>query len=219
MGSLARKVCQDPQANPLAIVRVLDDDTKKAWHEWLPEQCQDELDLAEGSQQLNKVLACQVAATNPDVFEDWDLFHHVGTAFNHHIPNFQWLDKPSHLEVAWACGVLLGINSAHSYGPGVLRYIFAVCVDEGLVYFPWTGGEGLLLAEEAPKLHLQGMLPDDKGLGKKMRELWLHGGLRDVEPDPSAVTDDDPLHVQILLLASANAYIRAQKSAAPEDYA
>lgn len=214
--SLARKVCRTPEANPLAIADVLDVATQRAWRAWEPETLRDLCGLTESDvQQLDKVMATQVALTNADVFEDWKLFHHVAVAFNHRRANFEWLDAISYLEAAWACTALRALNQRNVFAAGIDRYLTAICFEMGVLYFPWTGGEGLVVAD----------LPWSRGLiepwagamGRELQEIWGRGVLTELAP--SSVDDNIPLHVQMAKLVNAQAYIRSQKPRAPEAYA
>ena len=162
-------------------------------------------------------MAVQVAMTNPDVFEDWHLFLPVCTAFNHRRANFEWVDQPSYLEVAWACVCLRGLEGQHQFGPGVVRFIGAVCIVEGLVYFPWTGGEGIHLCEGATGEWARGLVdPELCKLGGEVRTRWEAGELQELEP--SDISEDDSLQVQLAKIVAAQAYIRAQKPRDPGDY-
>lgn len=211
-------VCQDNEANPLAVVEVLDQATDREWRDWEPAMLREFVNLAEDDvQQLDKVMACQVAVTNPDVFEDWALFHHVGVAFNHRRCHFEWLDKMSVLEAAWACVALRGLEGNHQFGPGVVRYLGALCIEEGCVYFPWVGGEGLHLCHGALGEWAKGLVdPELCAFGDKIKEAWQKGQLQDLEP--SDIDESDGFQVQLSVIVRGQAYIRSQKPRNPEEY-
>jgi hypothetical protein len=213
---LVRRVCADAEANPIAIAEALDLATDRAWRDWEPETLREYCGLGgDDVQQLDKVMATQVAVTNSDIFDDWKLFNHVSTAFNHRRANFEWLDPASYLEAAWTCSALRALNTRHAFQPGVERYLTAICFEMGLLFFPWTGGDGLVVAD----------LPWSKGLlepwagalGHELQEIWSRGVLSELAP--SEVDDNIPLHVQMAKLVNAQAYIRSQRPRKPEAYA
>jgi hypothetical protein len=211
-----KKLCAEPEANPLAIAKALDTATQYEWRDWEPAMLRSHIGLAaDDSQAMDKVMACQVAKTNADVFADWHLFHHVATAFNHRRAHFEWLEPLSIPELAWACKVLRLLNVSQDFGPGVLRYIGTTCVVEGLIFFPWTGGKGLHLCEEPHVSWTRGLVDADLcSIGSEVRKRWANHELQDLEYE-DAVDDSDPLHVQIQKIVAAQDYIRAQRSADP----
>jgi len=210
-----RKVVHDPEANPLALADGLDQATQREWHGWLPEVVQDYCHLRDSDvQQLDKVLAVQVCLTNPDVFEDWTLFHHTTTAFNHRRVSFEWLDQLSVLELAWATTVIRALAPGLVFGPGIRRYLGAVCLDAGLLVFPWVGGASLSLCTEPWSRGL--VDPDCDTIAKQVQAAWEAGELQELAP--SDVEHMDPLHVQMHDIVAAQAYIRAQKPRDPGSY-
>ena len=212
------RVCRNPEANPLAIREVLDATTAHEWRDWDPAAIRDFVGIKESDVLLtDKILAVQVAVTNQDVFNDWDLFLHVCTAFNHRRANFEWVDQPSTMEAAWACTCLRSLEGGHQFGPGILRFIGAVCLVDGLVYFPWTGGSGLHLCEGDTGRWARGLVdPDLCAVGSKVRELWESGKLQEL--DPSDVDETDQLQAQLGKIVAAQAYIRSQLPRDPGEY-
>ena len=171
--------------SPASLVRFLDEATGKEWRDWLPESI-DQFFGKLSTQQLDYVMACQVAVTNADVFEDWPLFHHCAVAFNGRRCNFGWLDRISYMEAAWACEVLKELAPGHDFGPGVIRYLRAICTHDGLEQFPWIGGGGIILTGGLPAATLEAV-----------KEL-----------KPSEIDEEDPHAVQLLKLICGYEYIR-----------
>jgi hypothetical protein len=204
----AIELCRRQHANPQAVAAALDAVTGKEWRDWNARMLATTLKLGvDDVQQLDKVLACQVAVTNPDVFEDWHLFHHVGVAFNHRRANFNWLDELALHELAWACVCLRALQPQTSFDKEVLKYIAANCTAQGLLFFPWIGGEGLNLLD--PSLGIAGMF--DAALAPmvgRVKLMWSAGNL------PEKTSEDDPFQVQLAHLRDAETYIRAQEKIA-----
>jgi hypothetical protein len=211
----AKNILAETDGNPIALATALDFATQRDWRDWEPETMRDLLDLGEDDvRQLDLVMATQVALTNPDVFEDWTLFHHVCVVFNHRRANFEWLDAQTVLEAAWACCVLRALNARESFGPGILRYLTGVCMEQGLLFFPWTGGEGMSVPDMpwSPK-DMQGALTT---LAHEVRTIWQAGTLAGLEPMETDA--DNPLHAQLAQIIKAQAYLRSQMPRSPEDY-
>jgi hypothetical protein len=202
-----KELCHDESSNPIKLARALDDATGKEWRDWESESIFNLIKFKPDSiQQIDKVLAVQVAVTNPDVFDDWALFHHCNTAFNHRRCNFDWLEQPSYIELAWTCTVLNELNKGHSFGPSVLRYLTAACANDGLIYFPWIGGEGLdICAQPWGKGWID---PELCKLVPEMKSAWNAGIFKELKP--SDVDDKDPRHVQFSKIVNAQEYIRLQ---------
>ena len=205
-----RDICLDPEANPRAVREVLDAATGREWLDWEPETIRDFVGIPAADQQpLDKIMAVQVATTNADVFEEWALFNHVCTAFNHRRCNFNWLDKPALHEVAWACVCLSRLNGGHQLGPGVIRYIIALMLTEGLTYFPWSGGDGIHLCKDPYQGMTKGLVePELCRVGDEVEARWKRGELQDLEPDD--VNPKSPLEVQLQIVVNCQAYVRAQ---------
>lgn len=205
----ALALCLRPTANPIAIASGLDAATDKAWRDWGALMLRDYLKLGEDDvQQLDKVMAVQVALTNPDVFQDWHLFHHVCTAFNHRRANFEWLDEPKVAELAWTCVALRTLVPQGAFDNEVLKYLAANCLSQGVLFFPWIGGEGLEALDpqyDAPSTND----PAAIDLIPRLRTVWKSGELSKMEP--SEINEADPFHVQLLRLVEAETYIRAQE--------
>lgn len=208
-----------PEVNPLALASALDEATAREWHDWEPEMLRDFLQLPEDAvQQLDKVMAIQVGITNPDVFSDWDLFLHVCSAYNHRRASFEWIDQPSYIEAAWTCVCLRNLNGEHQFGPGVIRFLGAVCILDGLVFFPWTGGEGISLCEGVTGEWASGIVdPELCKLSGQIRDLWEAKQLQTLEPGED-IQDDDPLHAQLEKIVAAQAYFRSQRPRFPDQY-
>lgn len=191
--------------NPIAITRAFDSETGKAWREYEPEELAARAGVPTVQSYLyDLVMACQMAATNPDCFDDWHAFHHVATVFNHRRASFEFLDALSYIEAAWACTVLRTLNPRHEFGLGVQRYVSALCMHDGVLFFPWIGGAGLNLCTFYP---LMGML-DSKSteIVDDVMGQWKSGQMEDVAP--SDVTDTNAVHVQLAKLVSGQEYIR-----------
>lgn len=186
--------------NPIELARQLDDSTGKEWREWELETLRDHCETDDDVAMLDLIAAVQVVLTNPDVFEGWSLFHHVVTAFNHRRANFQHFDAPSTLELAWAVTAIKALSQS-DFGVEIRRYIGAMCLNEGLVYFPWID---LNLATE------KWANVDEVELAADVKKHWDSGALKDLEP--SEVDDKDKLHVQLAKIVAAQAYVRANMS-------
>jgi hypothetical protein len=201
-------LCHRQHANPQAVALALDTVTGKEWRDWNVRMLAASLKLEPGDvQQLDKVMACQIAVTNPDVFEDWHLFHHVGVAFNHRRANFNWLDELTLYELAWTCVCLRALQPQTAFDKEVLKYIAANCTTQGLLFFPWIGGEGLNLLD--PGLDISGMF--DAALAptvERVKLMWSAGNL------PEKTSEDDPFQVQLARIVEAETYIRAQEKIA-----
>jgi hypothetical protein len=183
-----------PHANPIKLVSDLNRGTNDEWVDWDPAMLRDALAVSCDTC-MDKIMACQVAATNPDVFHDWDLFYHACTALNHHGANFGWMQPPEVAELAWACYCLRRIQPNEPFGGDVEAFIKTVCTEDGLVFFPWTGGRGLVVQEGKLAQQLQQTWEDGKmPEGKVLSGDWESG-------DPS------PLRTQVTSISGANAYI------------
>ncbi len=200
-----KKLCLEDESNPIVIAGALDDATGKEWRGWDAETLVDFLKLPKDAiKQLDKIMAVQVALTNPDVFEDWHLFVHCNSAFNHRRASFEWLDAPSYLELAWTCTVLNALNRGNSYQPGVLRFVTAICAHDGLVFFPWIGGDGFDLCEQEWS---KGWIdPELCKIVSEVKNHWRTGALEKLQP--SDVSDTNPVHVQVAKIVNAYEYIR-----------
>jgi hypothetical protein len=180
---------------PAELVRFLDEATGKEWRDWDSLTLRDYFDLENNEvRQLDKLMACQVAATNPDVFEDWHLFQACIIAFNDRRVNFNWFDKPSYLELAWGCECLKEITPNVDFGPGVKKFIEAICIDDGVVYFPWAG-----IRVGRINLTLD---------GNTLEQLKVL--------TPSSVNEEDIREVQMLKVVLGHEYVRRAKNVTTE---
>jgi hypothetical protein len=201
----------DPLANPITLGHLMDTATNFEWRQWLPETIKDFCELKdEDVLQLDKLMAIQVALTNPDVFDEWPLFVACNSAFNHRRANFQWLDQPTFLEAAWTCHVLRALRPNAEFSPGVVRFLCALMVEEGLVFFPWTG-TGITLDDSESGQYVRG-LTEVSSLAKEAKKVWDSGVLDEAATEADGVDEEDPLHVQIARLVAAQAYIKAQEN-------
>lgn len=210
-GGPAAAPWKEQDANPIAIAEALDSATHKAWRDWEPETLIQYCGFQRGDVQLlDKVMAVQVACTNADAFTNWHLFHHCCTAFAHRRASFQFLDAVSVLEAAWACIVLRQLGRT-DFGPEVLRYLAVLCLEDGLLFFPWVGGEGLLI----PSCKMLKGLVDEAHteIAEKTKRAWVAGTLQELAP--SAVDDSDPFSAQCSKIVNAQAYIRSQRPRIP----
>lgn len=210
-----KKVCEDPEANPMAVADALDQASHNEWRDWLPETLRTYIGLTEDQVlQLDKVMAVQVALTNPDVFEDWTLFHNVAITFNHRRANFEWVDPLSPLEMAWACACLHRLDqNRHTLHPDLQKYVGMTAMLDGLLIFPWSNP-----AIELPNNPLfQGLVTDDETTVAEVKKL-LAGGLLE-NTKISEVDESHPVEAQAAKLVACQAYIDAQKSDDPGEYA
>jgi len=213
--SLLSAILDDAECNPVALAAQLDTMTSKEWRGWLPESLCDFADATEDDvASRDKLLATQVGVCNSDVFSDWSLFTAVSSAFNHRRSNFQWLDKPTYIEAAWTCFALRQLQPGVEFHSGVTRFLVALMIEDGLCFFPWTGGPGLGLGVNDEGISAG--LTDVGDLASKIRTLWETGELHDVTPGDH--DESDPLHVQLAKIAAAQEYIKAQHAAQPSSY-
>lgn len=204
-----KTMAQDPLANPIDLAHLMDEATSKEWRGWLPETVADFCELTEDDVlQLDKLMAIQVALTNPDVFEEWPLFCAVNSAFNHRRSNFEWLDKPTYLEAAWTCHVLNRLKPSGAFQPGVRRFLAALMVEDGLVYFPWAD---ITLDGKENGSYVRGLC-DCADLAEQTKKVWDSGVLDGAATQAEGVDEEDPLHVQTARLVAAKAYITAQSN-------
>lgn len=200
-----RALCSQENPNPVKIAKAFDVATFKAWREFEPDELKDLAYISSDDQyRIDLVCACQMASTNLDCFDDWHAFHHVATAFNHRRASFEFLDALTYMEAAWACHVLKTLKPNVEFGLGVQRYLMALCMNDGLLFFPWVGGDGLNLCTFYPA---KGLL--DKSLCKVVNEVkdkWKSGILSSLSS--SDVDDSDALHVQMSKIVNAEEYIR-----------
>lgn len=213
--TLASIILDDAECNPIALAAQLDAATSKEWRGWLPESLCDHLEVTEDDvASRDKLLATQVGVCNSDVFSDWSLFTAVSSAFNHRRSNFQWLDKPTYIEAAWTCFALRQLQPGVEFHSGVTKFLVALMIEDGLCFFPWTGGPGLGLGVNDEGISAG--LTDVGDLALKIRKLWETGDLHDVTL--SDHDESDPLHVQLAKIAAAQEYIKAQHASQPSEY-
>lgn len=200
-----KSLCGGEILNPFSLVRVLDSTTDKLWLSYEPEELTRIAGISADNIFQQDFFAClQIIRTNPDCFDDWHLFHHVATVLNHRRASFEFLDAITYIEAAWCCTVLLELNPSHEFSLGVKRYISALCMNDGLLYFPWIRGDGLDLTTFYP---LKGLIDNNlSSVVAKVKEAWNSGALKSVSP--SDVDDEDVFHVQCAKIVNAEEYIR-----------
>lgn len=210
-----QKVCKDPEANPIAIADALDQASHNEWRDWLPETLRAFCGLTEDQVlQLDKIMAVQVVLTNPDVFEDWTLFHHVAVVFNHRRANFEWVDSVSYIELAWACACIHRLDqNRHTIHPDLQKYIGVIASAGGLVIFPWSNP----VIEMPGNMLFEGLVTDDEIVLRETKKLLAGGMLEHAKM--SEVDEGDPIEAQAAKLLAAQTYINAQKSDDPGEYA
>lgn len=212
------RVVKTEDFSPVAVARALDIETGRAWRSWEPETIWEHLGVPEDDEATlikDKVHAALIVLTNPDVFTDWHLFCAVSSAFNHRRANFHWLDKPSFIEAAWTCEVLKRLAPTRSFGPGVIKFLVALMIEDGLYFFPWIGGNGLALCDAAAST-ASGIAHIDPEMCAKLRQIWSKGDIKTVKL--SDVDDEDAFQVQLAKLVAAQEYLRAQKPDEPSKY-
>lgn len=209
-----RKVCEDAEANPIAVADALDQASRREWRDWLPETVRSFIGLTEDQVlQLDKAMAVQVVLTNPDVFEDWALFHHVAVVFNHRRANFEWVDPLSSLEMAWACHCIHRLDqNRHTLHPDLQKYVALTASFDGLLVFPWSNPEIVIPGNPL----LEGLVDDDPPLVAEIKKLIAGGMLEKAEL--SEVDESHPVEAQAAKLLAAQTYINAQKSDDPGEY-
>lgn len=209
--STVKVLLREPDLNPETAADMLDEVTAKEWRDWLPEMLWDYFNIKEDDvQPRDKIMAVQVGLTNPDAFSDWKVFLACCIAFNHRRVNFEWMDKPSYIECAWACEVLKSMQPTQVFAPEVIRFIGSVMLEDGVAYFPWIGGDGILLGEGDNGKWAKGLIEESvTKLGTHARAAWESGDIQHLEP--SEVDDENAEHVQLAKLVNAQAYIRAQR--------
>lgn len=210
-----QKVCEDPEANPIAIADALDQASHNEWRDWLPETLRSFCSLTEDQVlQLDKIMAVQVVLTNPDVFEDWTLFHNVAVVFNHRRANFEWVDPVSYIELAWACACIHRLDqNRHTIHPDLQKYVGVIASAGGLVVFPWSNP----VIEMPGNILFEGLVTDDEIVLRETKKLLAGGMLEHAKM--SEVDEGDPIEAQAAKLLAAQTYINAQKSDDPGEYA
>ena len=199
----------DPDISPLAVAKRLDAETDREWRGWDPVALREHCKLHEDDvQQLDKLMATQVACTNQDAFLDWPLFTHVCTAFNGRRCNFGYLDKPSATEAAWTC-VCLRALAPYQFGPGVMKYLTAICVDEGILYFPWTVNKGLDGFEPAQAPWAHGLMDPNVEVVATVKRAIEHGAL---EAAIGEIDESDKVQAQMAKLTAIQKYIDAAEA-------
>jgi hypothetical protein len=166
----------------------------------------DELGLPdEHDPRFDKVMACQVACTNPDVFDHWPLFNVVALAFNGHSPNFRFLHPVEPAEAAFAC-VCLRALAPHQWGGEVEQFLGVLCLEHGITFFPWLGGEGLLICKTKWS---KGLVDADVcSAGAVVKEKWDAGLLTNVDHTDD-VDWDDSVQAQFEKVVQIQSYINA----------
>ncbi len=189
-----RALCKNQYAHPGALATQMDQATGHEWRDWLPETVREFIGLAVGDvQQLDKLMAVQVILTNPDVADNWALFSAVVPALNHRRASFEWLDKPSMLETAWAVACMNQIQR-REFQPGVLGYIRSLMLEDGWLLFPWS--EPAVETEHEPEAT------------KQLVAMWAEG-LADVTS--SAIDETVLVQAQAAKLVAAQDFIRANE--------
>lgn len=188
-------LARDPQASPMALGRAMDEATNREWRDWLPETISAFCSLgANDVQQRDKLMAVQVVLTNPDVADNWALFSGVVSAFNHRRSSFEWIDKPSLLELAWAVHCIERLNP-RTFGPGVLAFIQGVMLDDGLLVFPWS----------SPRIEV-----DVEPVARAtLLQMW-DAGMSEATGD-DAIDNEDLVHAQAAKLVACQDFIRANE--------
>jgi hypothetical protein len=196
---MATPIYQQPGADPVRVGADLDLQTRREWRDWLPETLRDYTELHdEADPRFEKVMACQVALTNPDVFDTWPLFVTVTAAFNDRLPSFRHLDVPEVAEVAKTCKCLRAM-APHDFSETLHRFVGVLCAESGLLYLPWMP---LRLWEVEG---LAGLYDGNAELGKRVAHAWDSGALQVVED--SQTEDTDPLAVQCRMLIAIRNYL------------
>ncbi len=187
-----KTLCRAQYAHPAALAQKMDLATGRGWRDWLPETVRAFVGMpVEEVQQLDKLMAVQVVLTNPDVADNWALLSAVVSAFNHRRSSFEWVDKPSILELAWAVHALNQIQR-REFQPEALGFVRSVMMEDGCLLFPWS--TPMVTTDIEPEATA------------KLTEMWA-GGLADVKP--SDVDDENLVHAQAAKLVACQEYIRA----------
>jgi hypothetical protein len=165
----------------------------KEWLDWLPETVFEEFN-ADTQLKQDYLMALQVAMSNPDAFDDWQVFNALIAPFNGRQASFEFMDVPDYKEVAWTCEALRGLKPNVEFGPAVLRYIEAICHHDGIAFFPWVGGTGFVIADDP---------------GKRCQELWER--VKDAKLlGESGLDPEAPLDAQVLALSQGVEYCRTR---------
>lgn len=191
-----KTLCKDQHAHPVVLARKMDEATGHEWRDWLPETIRSFVGLADADvQQMDKLMAVQVVLTNPDVADNWALFASVVPVFNHRRASFEWLDKPSTLELAWAVACMNQIQR-REFQPGVIAYIHSVMMEAGLLLFPWS----------VP--HVKAEAPGTDELVAKLEAMWANG-LGEVTG--SEIDERNPVQAAAAHIVACQDYIRANE--------
>jgi len=198
--------CKAVRANPRTVVAELDSATSREWRGWELPTLKEFLNLEDGLE-TDRVAACQVAVTNPDVFSDWDLFQVVNSPFNNRRSNFHWLDDPDIAEIAWTCECLQALGLG-TFTDSAARYIGSCCLLDGLLYFPWTN---YVLCEDPA---FRGMVPDHLApVYQPVVEAWKSGKLQSMNAsDIDDAHHEDPVLMQFSKILGILAYFKEQEN-------
>lgn len=189
-----KALCKQPHANPVVLGQKMDLSTGQEWRDWLPETVRHFVGLADSDvQQMDKLMAVQVVLTNPDIADNWTLFAAVVPVLNHRRASFEWLDQPSMLELAWAVACMNRIQR-REFQPGVLGYIRARMLEDGLLVFPWS--EPAVTTEFEPELT------------KRLETAWANGMS---EVTGSEIDERDPYQAAAAKMVACQDYIRANE--------
>lgn len=188
--------------SPLKLAQALDTTFgRDTWTFWESEVARRDLKAGE-TDSIDNVLALQVIYTNPDAFDTWELFNNIGLVLNGYLPSFEWLDHLTYWEAAFTCHCMNSLNSSATFGPGVLAYLKAICHHDGVLYFPWIGGDGL----ESDK---NGEYTNEI---QALRNNWKSGALQNIKPsslsEANKIPDTGIIEVQVLKLTTGQEYIK-----------
>jgi hypothetical protein len=190
----------DPTCDPVALSSALDSRFGDAWLDWLPETLSDSYGVTASGNNHDKVLAIQVARTNPDCTEDWTVFVPVVTAFNNRKPDFENLEPPTTAELAYGCVKLAKIAKAWPVTGSARRYIEVSAIDDGLLVFPWAD---INMAEDAALRGMCAQDADSKDLARRVLDAFNKiSGAPDVNHDA-----DDAFEVMLTRLLDIRSYI------------
>lgn len=147
-GKTAQDLSLDDASSPVLILRALSGAMGAEWVTWEPETLWAEfkrhLGKAPSEILKGKVQALKTLLVADAFWKDHLAFEKVVVALNGRVPNFDLYQHPSPAMIARALRLASGIRAAE-FSDEVLRYVAAICYEDGLVVLP----EPLDVAQES----------------------------------------------------------------------
>ena len=170
------------------------------WLDWSPETIAltffngDRNDVVE-----NKILAMATCYKTDTPWTEWHIFENVGKAFNHQVPDFDYVQPLSLGECAVTMKIMEELREDEEFSSEVLTYVAMVARTENYVYLP----SELLVGKAQPYLERYLF---DHDLKRAVGDHWTRVGSRKDLLDQT-IDEANPLHVQIGKLAILKQYL------------